>query len=94
VAHAYNPSYSEGRDQEDWGSKPTQANSSRGPILKKPFTKRAGGVTQGVGPKLKPQYLQKKKKSADGMAQVVECLPSKCEALSSNSSIKKKTKTL
>jgi hypothetical protein len=28
VAHACNPSYSEGRDQEDRGSKPAQANSS------------------------------------------------------------------
>jgi hypothetical protein len=26
VAHTYNPSYSEGRDQEDYSSKPTQAN--------------------------------------------------------------------
>jgi hypothetical protein len=28
VAHACNPSYSGGRDQEDLGSKPAQANSS------------------------------------------------------------------
>jgi hypothetical protein len=28
VAHAYNPSYSRGRDQEDHSSKPAQANSS------------------------------------------------------------------
>jgi hypothetical protein len=28
VAHAYNPSYSGGRDQEDHGSKPAWANSS------------------------------------------------------------------
>jgi hypothetical protein len=27
MAHAYNPSYSGGRDQEDHGSKPAQANS-------------------------------------------------------------------
>jgi hypothetical protein len=39
VAHAYNPSYLEGRDQEDLGSKPAWANSSRKPYLKKPFTK-------------------------------------------------------
>jgi hypothetical protein len=40
VAHAYNPSYSGGRDQEDQGSKPDWANSSRDPILEKnPFTK-------------------------------------------------------
>jgi hypothetical protein len=28
IAHTCNPSYSEGRDQEDYGSKPAQANSS------------------------------------------------------------------
>jgi hypothetical protein len=44
VAHTCNPSYSGGRDQEDRGSKPTQINSSQDPLLKKPFTKRAGGV--------------------------------------------------
>jgi hypothetical protein len=32
------------------------------------------------------------KKRARGVAQVAECLPSKCEALSSNSSTAKKTK--
>jgi hypothetical protein len=35
VAHAYNPSYSGGRDQEDHGLKPAWANSSQDPILKK-----------------------------------------------------------
>jgi hypothetical protein len=39
VAHSCNPSYSGGRDQEDFGSKPAQANSSAGPYLEKPFTK-------------------------------------------------------
>jgi hypothetical protein len=34
VAHACNPSYSEGGDQEDHGSNPAWANSSRDPILK------------------------------------------------------------
>jgi hypothetical protein len=38
VAHACNLSHSGGRYQEDQGSKPAQANSSRDPILKKPFT--------------------------------------------------------
>jgi hypothetical protein len=55
MALTYNPSYSGGKDQEDRGSKPAWANSSRDPILKKPFTKkRAGGVTQGEGPEFKP----------------------------------------
>jgi hypothetical protein len=35
VAHVCNPCYSGGRDQEDSGSKPAQANS----YLKNPFTK-------------------------------------------------------
>jgi hypothetical protein len=49
VAHTYNPSYSEGR--EDLGSNPVQANSLRDPILKKknPSQEKAGGVAQGVG---------------------------------------------
>jgi hypothetical protein len=34
----------------------------RDPSSKKPFTKRAGGVTQGVGLEFKPQYRKKKKK--------------------------------
>jgi hypothetical protein len=44
VAHACNPNYSGGRDQEVLGLKPAQANSFRDPILKIPITKRAGGV--------------------------------------------------
>jgi hypothetical protein len=35
VAHACNPSYSGGRDQEDFGSKPACTNNSKDPILKK-----------------------------------------------------------
>jgi hypothetical protein len=38
VAHAYNPSYSGGRNQEDRDLKPAPANSLR-PYLEKPFTK-------------------------------------------------------
>jgi hypothetical protein len=62
VAHACNPSYLGGRDQEDFDSKPAQANSSRDPILKVPNPKRAGGVAQGESPEFKPQYHKKKKK--------------------------------
>jgi hypothetical protein len=61
-AHAYNPSYSGGIDQEDHSSKPAQANSSQDPISKKPSQKITGGVAQGVGPEFKPQYHKKKKK--------------------------------
>jgi hypothetical protein len=61
MAHTYNPSNSEGRDQEDSRSKPAWANSLRDLISKTPITKikRAGGVTQGVGPEFKPQYGKK-----------------------------------
>jgi hypothetical protein len=40
MAHACNPSYSGGRDQEDYGSKPAWATRSQDPILKKPITKK------------------------------------------------------
>jgi hypothetical protein len=63
VAHACNPSYSGGRDQEDCSSKPAQANSSQDPISKIPNTKKwAGGVAHGVGSEFKTQYCKKKKK--------------------------------
>jgi hypothetical protein len=38
-AHAYNPSYSGGRDHEDHGSKPAWANSSHEPISKTSISK-------------------------------------------------------
>jgi hypothetical protein len=38
VTHACNPSYSGGRDQDDHGSKPGQANSLGSPISKKLIT--------------------------------------------------------
>jgi hypothetical protein len=46
VAHVYNPCYSEGRDQEDHGLRPAQANVSWNPILKIPTRKRADRVAQ------------------------------------------------
>jgi hypothetical protein len=63
VAHACHPSFSGGRDQEDRGLKPAQANSSRDPILKKKshHKKRAGGVVQCVGPEFKPSAAKKKR---------------------------------
>jgi hypothetical protein len=48
VAHACNPSYSGGRVQEDRTSKWAQANSWWDPVVKKPYTKRASGVAQGI----------------------------------------------
>jgi hypothetical protein len=65
VAHACNPSYSEGRDQEDRGLKPALENSSRDPIFKKKHIIRKGGVAervaQGVGPEFKTQYCKQNK---------------------------------
>jgi hypothetical protein len=40
VAHACNPSYSGGRDQEDQGSKSAWENSSRDPFSKIAITKK------------------------------------------------------
>jgi hypothetical protein len=39
VLGACNPSYSEGRDQEDHSLKPAWANSFQDPISKKPISK-------------------------------------------------------
>jgi hypothetical protein len=46
--HTCNPSHWGGRDQEDCGLKPAQANSSQEPISKIPNKNRAGGVAQGI----------------------------------------------
>jgi hypothetical protein len=56
VAQVCNPSYWEGRDQEDHGLKPTRANSLQDPILRIANTERAGGVAHGVGLEFKLQY--------------------------------------
>jgi hypothetical protein len=40
VARACNPSYSGGRDKEDYGSKPAWANSSQDPISKNTHPKK------------------------------------------------------
>jgi hypothetical protein len=43
-----------------------QANSSWDPISKNPSQNRAGGVAQGVGPKLNPVPRKEKKKKKEG----------------------------
>jgi hypothetical protein len=48
VAHTCNPNYSGGRDQEDHGSNPDQANTYH--------KNRADGVAQGESPEFKLQY--------------------------------------
>jgi hypothetical protein len=50
--------------QEDHGSKPAWANSLQDPISVKTFTKKHGGVAQGVGPEFKYQYHKKKKENS------------------------------
>jgi hypothetical protein len=60
VTHACNPSHSGGRDQEDSGLKPAQANSLQD-LENNLHKNRAGGVAEGVGPGFKPQYCKKKK---------------------------------
>jgi hypothetical protein len=62
IAHACNPSYSGGRDQEEHGSKQAWENSSKDPISKNTSQNGAGGVAQDVGTEFKPQYCKKKKK--------------------------------
>jgi hypothetical protein len=74
VANACNPSYSGGRDQEDLGSKPVQANSLLDPILKNPIKKVIGGVAQGIDPEFK--YCKNKtKKPTKGPPRPSPCLP-------------------
>jgi hypothetical protein len=63
VAHACNPSYLGGRNQQDHGSKPAWANSSSDPISKKPITKK--GVVEWLKVQAlssSPSTTQKKKK--------------------------------
>jgi hypothetical protein len=69
AAHACNPSYSGGTDQEDLGSEPAWANSLREAILKYPVHKGAGEVTQAVEcalasvrPSVQTPVLPRKKK--------------------------------
>jgi hypothetical protein len=60
VAHACNPGYSGGRDQEDQSSKPVQANSSLETLSQKySLQKRAGGVAQGEGLEFKSLHCKK-----------------------------------
>jgi hypothetical protein len=64
--------------RENRGSKPAQANSLQDPISKKkkkkkPFTKRAGGVVQGIDPEFKPQYGRKAKISTKALQTSKAC---------------------
>jgi hypothetical protein len=63
VGHAYNPAFSENRDQEDHNSKPAWAivheNLSQKNLSQK---SRADGRAQGVDLKFKSQHHKKKEK--------------------------------
>jgi hypothetical protein len=61
VVHAGNPSYSGGRDQEDRGLKPAQANSSKDLISKK-LSQKKKGWWSGSRCKLSSSATKKKKK--------------------------------
>jgi hypothetical protein len=61
VAHTCYPSYSVGqRSGESWFGA-IQANRLQDPMSKKPFTKRAGGVAQGVGLSSSPSTAREQK---------------------------------
>jgi hypothetical protein len=64
VSHTCNSSYSGGKDQEDRGLKPAQANSSQDPIKKKKkISKKSWWVAQGVDHEFKSQYQQGRRKT-------------------------------
>jgi hypothetical protein len=63
VTHTCNPSYSGDREQEDQGSKPAPANSSRDPISKKPITKKGWWSDSRCRPWVQTPVPQKKKRT-------------------------------
>jgi hypothetical protein len=62
VAHACNPRYSGGRDQEDCDLKPALGKQFMRSYLEKKQKKAgtADGVAQGAGLEFKPQYRKNK----------------------------------
>jgi hypothetical protein len=60
VAHACNPSYSGGRDQEDCSLKPARTNSSGDPILKISITKKDWWSASRCGPWVQTPVLHSK----------------------------------
>jgi hypothetical protein len=79
VVHAYNTSYSTGRDQEDQGSKP-RFKFKRTYLEKNLHKNRAGGMAEGEGPEFKPMYHKKrKKKLVEEVAQTMYTHVSKCK---------------
>jgi hypothetical protein len=69
VAHAYNPSYPRGRDQEDHSLKPARAGQIVCKTLsqkkkKKPITKK-GWWSGSIVPEFKPKYCKKQPQRND-----------------------------
>jgi hypothetical protein len=62
VAHAYNPKYIGGRNQEDCGWSQPREIVHETLAWKNPLWNRAGGMAQGIVPEFKLQYCKKKKK--------------------------------
>jgi hypothetical protein len=72
VAHTSNPSYSEGRDQEDCGSKQAWKIVCKILFQKNPTQKnRVGGVVQGISPEFKPQYCEKNKRRKETVGEKI-----------------------
>jgi hypothetical protein len=80
VAHAYNLSYSGGRDQEDWGLKPAQASSLQDPSSKNPITKKSWWSDSRYRPWVQAPVPQTKRKKREKFlfwnvpVKCVECL--------------------
>jgi hypothetical protein len=66
VTHAYNPSYKGGRDQEDLVQRQSRQIVCETLSQKNSSQKSAGGVAQGEGSELKPQYHKKQKQQKPG----------------------------
>jgi hypothetical protein len=64
-AHAYNPSYSRGRDEENRSLKPARQKGLQTLSWKILHKNRSGGVAQGEGPEFKSQYCKKKKSNSE-----------------------------
>jgi hypothetical protein len=56
VTHAYNLSFSGGRDQHDYGSSQPRQIVHEALSWIKPSQKKVGEAARGVGPEFKPQY--------------------------------------
>jgi hypothetical protein len=72
MAHACNPNYLEGRDQEDLQFRATWVNTCETISKKILYNKRTGGVAHCVGTEFKPQYH--KKKSANMLVLMKQCV--------------------